>query len=75
MKKLWQLIKTYDKVAHFLIGVCCGIVGVDRDLFVGVITAKEVADCYKDGATGFGVEDWLSGYGGYMLGIYLNKII
>ncbi len=72
MRRLWQIIqlwyKKYDKIAHFVIGMICGLLEIDRNLFIGLITAKEVGDCYKKQSTGFSVEDWLSGWGGYEFG-------
>ena len=72
LKKRLTTILTYDKATHFIIGLCAGVAGIDSDLFIGLITAKEVADCYKPKPTGFGLEDWLAGYGGYCLGSWLS---
>ena len=68
------LIQKYDKASHFIIGVVCGLLGLDWRLFVGIITGKEIYDCYKKGATGFDLQDWFAGIGGYWFGLYFNNL-
>ena len=67
-------INKYDKVSHFIIGMVCGLFRLDWRLFTGIITVKEIYDTYKKSATGFDLQDWFAGFGGYWLGLYFNNL-
>ena len=68
------LIQKYDKLSHLIIGVVCGLFNMDWRLFAGIITVKEIYDTYKPNPTGFDLQDWFAGFGGYWLGLYINNL-
>ena len=67
------MIKKYDKISHFVVGLIVGIIGIDYRLASTLFIGKQIYDCYKPKPTGFDLSDLASDFGGYLLGNYIFK--
>lgn len=88
MKKLILWLKTYDKIAHLLIGALLGLLSLplmwwnlDKGLVLSLLFSslifftKELFDKFKKQPTGFSWSDLFCDYVGWGIGIFVSGIL